>query len=359
LALVWFGRCPFIRQQRKEEHLNISARLDDGPGLSGFNDVYFIHDTLASLDLAEIDLSTSFLKKRLACPLVIEAISGGTAQAGALNRNLAQIACKYGLAMAVGSQTIALENPEWTKTFTIAREINPDGVVLANVSAWSSSDRVREAVRMIAADGVQLHFNIAQELAMREGERNFSGTLDNLKRIVDKCQVPVIAKEVGFGFSREAAEQLYKAGVRIIDIGGKGGTNFIAIEKQRRGLLPESFYNWGIPTAVSLAEVLSLDLPLEIIASGGIRSALDIAKAISMGAELAGMAGWFLKILSHSGYEKLEIEMENLIYQLKAIMLMCGAGNIERLQKKPLIILNQTAEWLRLRNIDPAKWSNR
>lgn len=311
------------------------------------------------MDIADIDLSTTFLKKRLACPLVIEAISGGTIQAGALNRNLARIAYKYGLAMAVGSQTIALENPEWVKTFTIARELNPDGVVLANVSAWSSSDQVVAAVKMIDADAIQLHFNIAQELAMNEGERNFSGTLDNLKRIIDKCDVPVIAKEVGFGFSREAAGQLYNAGIRIIDIGGKGGTNFIAIENQRKGLLPGSFYNWGIPTAVSLGEVLSLNLPFELIASGGIRSALDIAKAIGMGAGLAGMAGWFLKILNYSGYEELEIKMESLIYQLKAIMLMCGAGNIEMLQKKPLIILNQTAEWLKLRNIDPGKWANR
>lgn len=346
-----------MRQQRKSEHITLALNTEAGPGKNGFDDIHFINNSLPELDIQDIDLNTHFLNKWLSCPIIINAITGGTNQAENINRYLALLADKYGLAMAVGSQTIAIEEPSLRDTFSVVREMNPEGIILANVAASTSVKDVKEAISMIDADGLQLHLNVAQELAMREGERNFRGVLDNIKRIVDASPVPVIVKEVGFGLSAETARQLYATGVSILDIAGKGGTNFLAIEGQREGMFSESLYNWGIPTAVSLAEITSLKLPVKIIASGGINSALEAAKAISMGADLIAMAGWFLKILLNYGYESLEEETANFIYQLKAIFLLCGASNCEEISKKPLIILNDTAMWLKRRNIDPQLWA--
>ncbi|MEQ8201549.1 MAG: alpha-hydroxy-acid oxidizing protein, partial [Syntrophomonadaceae bacterium] len=157
--------------------------------------------------------------------------------------------------------------------------------------------------------------------------------------------------------SREAAGKLYRTGVRIIDNGGSGGTNFIAIEHQRRGNFDQQLYEWGIPTAASLAEIISLKLPLQVIATGGIRTSLDIAKAIAMGADLVGMTGWFLRRLE-PGHNLAE-ELAGLLDQLRAVFLMCGAGDCDSLKSKPLLILGRTADWLRARGIDPSLWSAR
>lgn len=258
--------------------------------------------------------------------------------------------------MAVGSQTIALEEPCLRDSFRVVRDMHPDGVILANVSANSSIENCLAAVEMIAADGLQLHFNVPQELAMNEGDRNFRGILEHISLIAEACPVPVIAKEVGFGFSRESAARLYDCGIRIIDIGGKGGTNFLAIEDQRGGRFNQELSDWGIPTAASLGEILDLQLPVQIIASGGIRLASDIAKAIGMGAELVGISGLFLKILLHEGLEELDRRLSQLLYQTQATFLMAGAAGCQEIRKKPVITMGRTAEWLRIRGIDPGQW---
>ncbi len=237
--------------------------------------------------------------------------------------------------------------------------MHPDGVILANVAARVSCQEACKAVDMIQADGLQLHFNIPQELAMREGDRNFRGILENVARIVEACPVPVIAKEVGFGFSMETVKKLYGAGIKIFDNGGSGGTNFLTIEDQRDGMFNHQLDCWGIPTAASLAEIVSLQLPVNIVASGGMRTATDIAKAIAMGAEIIGITGLFLKILLNEGQEELDRCIENLLYQLKSIFLMSGARNCRDLRGKPVLILSSLAEWLRARDIDPKKWSNK
>ena len=309
--------------------------------------------------MEDIDLCTEFLDKKLAYPLLINALTGGTEQSKSVNRILAGLAHKYGLAMAVGSMTIALEEPALRDSFTVVREMNPDGVILANLGANCSLEQVCEAVDMIRADGLQLHFNVPQELAMSEGDRDFRGIIDNVSSIVDACPVPVIAKEVGFGFSRETVQKLYAAGIRIFDNGGRGGTNFLAIENQRDGKFAHQIDDWGIPTAISLAEIVSLQLPIKTVAAGGIRSAVDIAKAMALGADLVGIAGMLLKIFLNEGSLALEKQMESLLYQIKCIFLMSGARDIEQMRSKPVIILNRTSEWLRARNIDPGNWANR
>ena len=316
-----------------------------------------VPDAVPELAWQDIDLQTSFLGKSLAYPVLINALTGGTESAYHINKTLAATASRFGLAMAVGSMTIAVENPAVLDSFTVAREVNPDGIIIANCSANLEAVKACRLVDLIEADALQLHLNVAQELAMEEGDRDFRGILDNVARIVDDCPVPIIAKEVGFGLSRETAVKLYRAGVRIIDNGGSGGTNFIAIEHQRRGQFDQQLYEWGIPTAVSLAEIIAQKLPLQVIAAGGIRTALDIAKAIAMGADLVGMTGWFLRRLEPG--QDLTGQLAGLLRQLQAVFLMCGAGNCESLKNKPLLILGRTADWLRARGIDPAIWSAR
>lgn len=337
---------------RKAEHLDLAKITADGPGTNGFEDIYLLQDSIPELDLDEIDLRVEFLNKTLDYPLLIDAMTGGTDKSLQINRILAAAASKYGLAMAVGSMTVAIENPALRNSFTIVRETNPDGIILANLGANCSPRNIGEAVNMIAADGLQLHFNVPQELAMREGDRSFRGILDNVKRIADTCKVPVIAKEVGFGFTRETVAKLYAAGINIFDNGGKGGTNFIAIEDQRQGLFANQLDDWGIPTAVSLAEIAAMRLPVKIIASGGIRKADEIAKAIAIGADLAGITGLFLKILQHEGQDGLDTRIESLLYQLKAVFLMSGSRNCAMIREKPVLILGRTAEWLHARNIN-------
>lgn len=309
------------------------------------------------MKIDEIDLSCNFGSKKLDLPIIVNAITGGTVKAAEINRIFAQTAKKYNIAMAVGSQTIAIDEPDLINTFNIVRKENPDGVIMANIGANRNVKDVLKAIEMINADAIQLHFNIPQELAMREGDRDFKGIIRNVEKIIKNSPVPVIAKEVGFGFSKEAVQTLFDAGVRYFDIGGKGGTNFIAIEDKRRGLFGGEFNDWGIPTAWSLAEVLSLKLPITVIASGGIRSTLDATKALAMGADYVGIAGSFLKIVLKQGQHKLEQNIDNLIYRLKAAFLMSGAKNIAEIKQKPVIILGKTEQYLRARNIDPTIWS--
>lgn len=307
----------------------------------------------------EIDLSTSFLGREMDLPIIVNAITGGTAKAEKINKFLARMAKKYNIAMAVGSQTIAIKSPELANTFKVVRQENPQGIILANIGANEDVAHVIKAIEMITADAIQLHFNIPQELAMREGNRNFKGVLPNVREIVKHSPVPVIAKEVGFGFSKETILALFNAGVKIFDIAGKGGTNFIVIEDQRGGMFQGEFDDWGIPTAYSLAETLSLKLPIQVISSGGIRTTLDITKSLAIGADYVGIAGLFLKLIINQNEKNLEKIVNNMIYRLKASLLMCGAKNIRELRQKPVIITGQAREYLKARSIDITCWTNK
>jgi len=309
--------------------------------------------------MEDIDLTCLFQAKCLNYPVIINALTGGTEQARRINRGLAELAERNGLAMAVGSQTIALQDPGLRDSFRVVREVNPEGVIIANIGANSGVSDAINAVEMIDADALQLHFNIPQELAMQEGDRSFKGILAKVRAIAAESPVPVIAKEVGFGLSRESVMTLYDCGIRYFDNGGSGGTNFISIENQRRGLSDGEILDWGIPSAASLGEICSLDLPITVIASGGIRTALDAARALVMGAELVGIAGPVLKIFLREGLDRLNLWMDQFLFALESVFLMNAARDLQEIKKHPLIITGDTAAWLKARGIDPLQWSQR
>ncbi|MGI6285638.1 Isopentenyl-diphosphate delta-isomerase [Moorella humiferrea] len=337
------------RGRRKLEHLRF-FRLE-GKGTSGLEDVHLIHQALPELDWQDIDLSCRWLGKTLAAPFIINALTGGPPETLEINAALARVARRTGIAMAVGSQKAAIENKQWADTFAVVRRENPEGLILANLGAGNSLEAAREAVAMIAADGLQIHLNAAQELVMPEGDRTFRGWLQNIREMVEYLEVPVIAKEVGFGLSRETALKLYQSGVRIFDVGGRGGTNFALIESSRRQREVTALSEWGLTTAVSILEIKALGLPLDIIATGGISNPLDAARALALGAKLVGVAGYFLKILLEQGEDALIQEVVGWQEDLKRICLLSGCTRPTELADKPLVITGKTREWLKERNI--------
>lgn len=325
-----------IRKDRKKQHIEHylkSAHRND----TLFKDVYIEHNSLPELNLDEIDTRINFLGKDVKYPIMIDAITGGTEFSREINRNLSKIAASYNIPIAVGSQTIALRNKESYSSFKIVREIvGQDGVVLSNLNASATLDDVKASIELLDADGIELHLNPAQELVMKEGDRNFRGILKNIENIVKNIDKPVIVKEVGFGISGNVAKKLYNVGVRYIDISGKGGTNFIEIEDSRNDEVDFSdMYSWGIPTALSLIESRSISKDFTIIASGGIKSSIDVVKAICLGADIVSISGEILRILLEEGYDKANKYIRDLTYKLKVLMLLTGSKDVEELKKVP------------------------
>lgn len=322
-----------MRKYRKREHIENYLRTTF-VGNPMFEDVFLYHNSLPECDFNEIDTSTTFLNKKVDFPLLINAMTGGSDFSQEINESLARVAKKFNIAMAVGSETIALEDEDSKSSFECVREIMKDGIVLANLSGHATVEDAKRAVEIIKADAIQIHLNPAQELAMEEGDRAFRNVLSNVEEIVKGVDVPVIVKEVGFGISQDVAKRLYGVGVRNIDVSGFGGTNFLEVENLRS---PDNdlseLYSWGIPTAMSLIEVASLNYDeLSIISSGGVKNSLDVVKSIVLGASMVGISGEILTYLIHGGYEYTMQYIENLIYKSKMIMMLTGAKNISELK---------------------------
>lgn len=348
-----------LRQQRKLDHIQALLVHQDGPQGSGLADLTLIHQAIPSSSWAQVDCSTELWGRRLDMPLIINAMTGGPEASGRINAALARVARATGVGMAVGSQKVAIDDPRLAWTFAVAREEHPAGLLLANISALSSEEELQQAVAMIAADAVQLHLNVAQELVMAEGDHGFAGMLDNMARLVQASPVPVVVKEVGFGLSREAALALYNCGVRWLDVSGQGGTNFIKIEEARAGREASALTEWGIPTAVSLVEVLSAGVPVGVLASGGLRSGLDLAKTLVLGAKGGGVAGYFLRIILQQSPAALQEEIARWRRELQAVMLLVGARTVEDMRRRPVIIGGRVREWLEQRGIPTATFARR
>lgn len=330
--------------QRKADHIKINLEKDVRSALTtGLENYHFVHEALPELDLERIDTSLSLFGKRLAAPILISSMTGGTEEAGEINQRLAEAAQEIGVAMGVGSQRAALENPKETPTFSIARKAAPDILLFANLGAVQLNygygiDQCRQAVDMIQADALILHLNPLQEAVQDAGDTNFADLSKKIEEICKKMEVPVIAKEVGWGISERTAKLLADCGVSAIDVAGAGGTSWSQVEMYRAPdeftrELAATFVGWGIPTADSILNVRKAAPEMRIFASGGIKDGLDIAKCIALGATLGGMAGQFLKAAAISTKSVIHL-MELTKRQIEVTMFATGAGKMDELPGK-------------------------
>lgn len=348
------------REERKIAHLKHAVEAQSGPLFAGWEDIIPLHQALAKEDRDQINTSVDLFGKRLAFPLIINAITGGAPGLEKINQSLATAARELNIGMAVGSQTAAVYKKELKSTYSIVRKTNPKGLIMANVSPLAGVEAAMEAIEMVEADVLQLHLNTVQELIMAEGDRDFSKMEENISSIIAMSPVPVLVKEVGFGISKETALLLYDLGVKGIDTGGAGGTNFATIELARD---PENSMDylryWGIPSAISLLEILDLRIPVTLISSGGITNTLDMFKALALGADAAAMAQTLLKILVLEGEKSLVNTIESMGTELKNLLLLTGQSGVRSLKHIPLIITGLTREWCEQRGIDTKKYSMR
>jgi isopentenyl-diphosphate delta-isomerase len=330
---------------RKSDHIRINLEEDVKSGLTtGLEHYRFIHQALPEIDLADIDLSQSIFGRQVRAPILISSMTGGTESAGKINRILAEAAQITGVAMGVGSQRVALEDSQAIPSFQI-RSIAPNALLFANLGAVQLNygfgiDECQRAVDMIEADALILHLNSLQEAVQPEGDTHFAGLLNRIEAVCKVLPVPVIAKEVGWGFSERAAGLLASVGVKAIDIAGAGGTSWSQVEMHRattesQARLAAAFWDWGIPTAESIQLVHRAAPDLIIFASGGLRSGVDIAKCIALGARLGGMASPFLQAAVQSLEATIQI-IQELSREMRICMFATGTKNLDELSLSKL-----------------------
>lgn len=334
-------------ESRKVDHVRINLEENvNFPNLTtGLEKYRFIHCAVPELSLTDIDTSTTIFGKSLNAPILISSMTGGAELANRINRNLAQAAQTHRIAMGLGSQRAALEDEALAYTFQI-RDIAPDILLFANMGAVQLNygydvEDMQRAVEMAQADALILHFNVLQEAVQPEGDVNFAGLLKKVEQVCHIVDVPVIAKEVGWGFSETDVRNLKNVGVAAIDVAGSGGTSWSEVEYHRaptsfHAQVARAFADWGIPTADAIQYARSVDPDLLVIASGGLRDGIDIAKSIALGANLAGVASPFLKAANQSP-EAVDNLIRTLKTQLRIAMLCSATPNIHELGKTPLI----------------------
>lgn len=340
--------------QRKDEHLDIVLTRDVGSGATatGFDDIRFVHVALPELNLAEIDISTQFVGRTVAAPIMISSMTGGPARAGAINENIAIAAQALGLAFGVGSQRIALENGQSSGLGRRLRSLAPDVPILANFGAaqirhWNGPDMARRAVDMIEADALIIHLNPLQEAVQGNGDRDWRNVLVGIETICRQVRFPVIVKEVGFGISGPVAKRLMEAGVSVIDIAGAGGTSWAAVEAERARTakaraIAAAFRGWGLPTAVALRDVRQACPGAVLIASGGLGDGIDCAKAIRMGADMTALAAALLP-QAVEGADALIAHLEIIIEQLRIACFCTGSADLAALRRAEIRVENSGA----------------
>ena len=355
-------------KQRKAEHVNIALGQDvSAPQRANWSDIQFVHQALPEVDLDEIATSVNFLGRTLRYPIFISSLTGGHPDVASINRNLARVAERYGLALGVGSQRAAIANPDVASTYAVTRENAPNAFLIANIGAPQlivqarhpafTLEQVNRAIDMIGANALAVHMNSLQEAAQPEGDRRAVGEAAALKVLTGQVAVPVIAKETGAGVCREQALLLRACGVAAIDVGGAGGSSMSAMEAARSrsrgdertmniGLL---YRDWGIATPIAVVEAGVAELPL--IATGGVRSGLDVARALALGATLVGIGFPFLKAASES-YEAVCELLETVVAEMKVAMQLSGAATIGQLREVDIVVTGETRNWLTMRGFE-------
>jgi len=329
--------------KRKADHLEVAAS-----GRAEFakstllEHVHLVHQALPELALAGIDLSTRLVGKTLAAPLVITGMTGGTADAAAVNRDLARAAQAAGVALGLGSQRAMDEHPELASSYEV-RDVAPDVVLFGNVGGVQAlamgPARVIALARRIGADAIAIHLNPGQELIQDRGDRDFRGVCNAIARLVDASPIPVIVKETGCGLSSEAARALVAAGVRTVDVAGAGGTSWVAVEAVRAAegsgaaALGTELWDWGLPTAVSV--VACARAGLDTIASGGMRTGYDVARALALGARVGGMAAPMLRAQRAGGEAAVSALIAQIVTAIRSVCLLTGCSSARELARAP------------------------
>jgi isopentenyl-diphosphate delta-isomerase len=340
-----------VIKQRKKEGIDIPLQKNvQAKTTSTYLEyVRLVHNALPEVDYDDIDTSMTFLGKRFSAPIIIDSMTGGTDEATVINGRLGELAEKYGFGMGLGSQRAGLKSEELAATYSIARKNAPNAFLIANIGGAQLSkgltvDEAKRIVKMIGANALVVHLNPLQELIQPEGEPRYKGVLGQISELAKTIDIPLIVKEVGAGISKEVAIKLEMANVSAINIAGAGGTSWAGVEKLRaeslkddlKKHLGEMFWDWGIPTAASLIEVRrAVKLPL--IASGGLRNGLEVAKCVALGASMAAMAYPFLQTAAQSR-ESLFAFADTILTELKSTMFLVGAKNIAALASSRYIL---------------------
>lgn len=331
-------------ESRKLDHIRLCLSKNVESGSTGFEHMHFIHNSLPEMNFEDIDISVNFLGKKLDAPLIIEAMTGGCKEAEKINKNLAKAAERMNIAFGVGSQRAMVKKPELMRTYNV-RDVAPNLFLIGNIGLVQfvngfGNEEYNQIISKIKCNALAIHLNPLQELTQTEGDKNWKDCLNQLK-LICKSGFPIIVKETGAGMSAETAKQIEGAGAYAIDISGLGGTNFALIESYRKGM--SGFENWGIPTACSLLEVRN-SVKIPIIASGGIRSGIDMAKAFALGADCCGAALPFLKAATISD-KAVEEKLKELVHQLKIAMMLTRSKNISELKKAKYVLTGFVKEW--------------
>ncbi len=335
---------PAAGRDRKAEHIELALDRRTQLDRHFFDEWEFEHNAVPEIDRATVDVSTRFLRKELAAPLLISCMTGGTEVASRINRNLAVAAEETGIAVGVGSQRKALEDSSTTDSFEM-RDAAPTAPILANLGAVQLNygygyDECRRAVEMVGADALVFHLNAVQEAIQPEGQCDFSGLLPRMgeiaRQLAHRDEVPVIAKEVGNGISGAVAQRLADHGIRMVDTAGLGGTSWSRIEAARAGdvELGELFAHWGVPTPQSIRECAAVP-GMTVIGSGGVRNGVDVAKAIALGADLVGMAYPFLVAAVESPEQVVE-KIRRTVQELEIAMFCLGVPSLAELKTTPI-----------------------
>lgn len=318
------------RRERKDQHIENYLKTSDYNDAL-FSDIYLDHNSLSDVNFDEIDTSIEFLGQKISMPLMVNAMTGGGESSADINEDLSSICKSLNIPMAVGSQTIGLLDDEARESFSLIKE--KELVRIGNLGCERPIDDFKKAIEMIDAHAIQVHLNVAQELFMPEGDKDFRGYFDNIKALNENLEVPIIVKETGNGLSKTVCKKLIDAGIKYLDVAGCGGTNFIEIEDMRDFDSDyKEFYNWGVPTAKAIIDARSLSKDAFIIGSGGIKTAVDLAKAIIIGADMGAVSGEALRYLLLGGYDACFEYLKEMNHRLKIVMALLGVKNIEELK---------------------------
>ncbi|RMI13904.1 type 2 isopentenyl-diphosphate Delta-isomerase [Cellulomonas triticagri] len=345
--------------RRKDDHVRLASEQHAEPRAHDLDHVRFLNHPLAAGDRSQVSLRTRAQAFTWDVPLYINGMTGGTAHTETINRALALAARETGVPIASGSTGILHREPAAIPSFRVLRDLNPDGFVLANVNANLTPAQARRSVEILEADGLQVHINPAQEIVMPEGDRDFTRWAENIAAIVDGVGVPVVVKEVGAGMTRGTVERLRDLGVTTVDVSGRGGTDFTAIESARRddgGM--DYLAGWGQSAVEGLLDASPVE-GVDLLASGGIRHPLDVVRALALGATAVGVAGGFLRLLLTEGEAALVARIHAWLTQVGDIMTLLGATTVADLRHVDVLLTGPVREFCDLRGIDAAAYARR